>query len=105
MGVGISPSSFFDVDSDGHVVLSVHVQPGAKRTGVVGAHGEAVKVRVTAPPEDGKANQAVAELLATTFGVRKGDVELLSGASSRQKRFRITGLAPDDVTARLGQLF
>lgn len=96
---------FVDVDRDGHLLLSVHVQPSARRTEVVGPHGDALKVRVTAPPEAGKANRAVAELLATTLGMPTGAVELVSGASSRRKRYRLTGLTPDDLTHRLGTLF
>ncbi|HWI04529.1 MAG TPA: DUF167 domain-containing protein, partial [Acidimicrobiales bacterium] len=57
-------------DGDDAVVLHVHVQPGAGRSAVVGRHGTALKVRVAAAPEGGRANEACAELLADTFGVK-----------------------------------
>ncbi len=71
------------------IVLRVHVQPGAGRTEVVGRYGDALKVKVAAPPEGGRANQAVAQLLATTLGVAPSNVTLASGETSRSKRFRI----------------
>lgn len=87
----------FDVLDDGAVVLRLHVQPGAGRTTMVGRHGEALKVRVAAPPEGGRANAACLSLVAATLGVAESQVELVSGPSSRAKRVRITGVAPDDV--------
>jgi uncharacterized protein (TIGR00251 family) len=77
------------------------VQPRAGRTQLVGRHGEALKVRVTAPPVDGRANAAVIGLLSTTLGVPASRVVLLSGAQSRLKRFRIDGLSPATVTVRI----
>jgi uncharacterized protein (TIGR00251 family) len=90
-----------DVDRDGNILLSVHVQPGARTSEVVGRHGDALKLRVAAPPEDGKANRAVVALVAQTLGVGAGDVELVSGASSRRKRIKVTGLSLDVVSACL----
>ena len=87
---------------DDAVVLNVHVQPGAGRTAVVGRHGTALKVRVAAPPEGGRANDACAALLAETFG--PGKVELAGGASSRSKRFRISGVDADDFRRRLERI-
>jgi uncharacterized protein (TIGR00251 family) len=86
------------------VVLHVHVQPGAGRTAVVGRHGTALKVRVAAPPQAGRANDASAALLAETFGVGAGQVELVGGASSRAKRFRISGIELDGFRRRLEQV-
>jgi uncharacterized protein len=71
------------------IVLRVHVQPGAGRTEVVGRHGDALKVKVAAAPEGGRANTAVAQLVASTLGVPPTAVVLVSGATSRAKRFRI----------------
>jgi uncharacterized protein len=68
----------------------------------VGRHGEALKVRVTAPPVDGRANAATVELLSTTLGVPASRIVMLSGAQSRLKRFRIAGLSVAMVTVRLG---
>src|SRR4051794_29797575 len=91
----------FDVAGPDTVVLRLHVQPGAGRTAVVGRHGDALKVRVAAPPEGGRANDACLALVATTLGVKADQVELTSGASSRSKRVRVTGVTPEDVERRL----
>ena len=85
------------------VVLRVHVQPGAGRTSVTGRHGDAVKLKVAAPPEGGRANDAVASLLATTLGVEPGRVELTSGGTSRTKRFTISGVDLGDFRRLLGE--
>ena len=82
------------------IVLRVHVQPGAGRGAVVGRFGDALKVKVAAPPEGGRANEAVTELLATTLGVPTSGVALVSGAGSRSKRFQI-GPVPLDAARRL----
>ena len=85
----------FDVADDASVVLRLHVQPGAGRTAMVGRHGDAVKVRVAAPPEKGRANDACVALVAATFGLQPGQVELVGGESSRAKRVRVTGVEVD----------
>lgn len=84
----------FDPDGDEAVVLRVHAQPGAGRTQLVGRHGDALKVRVAAPPDQGRANTAIVALLAEQLGVPPAAVTLLSGATSRAKRVRITGIDP-----------
>ena len=81
--------------ADGTIVLAVHAQPGAKRTGISGLHGEALKVRVAAPALEDRANEALIEFLAQRFGVARRDVTLVSGAKSREKRFEIRGSAMD----------
>ena len=65
--------------------LPVHATPGAKRTEPAGVHGDALRVRLAAPPVDGKANAALIAWAAKAFGVPKKQVELLHGASGRQK--------------------
>lgn len=75
------------------VVLTLHVQPGAARTGHAGMHGDAHKIRLAAPPVDGKANAALVAFLAEAFGVRQRDVVIASGASSRRKIVRISAPA------------
>jgi uncharacterized protein len=65
--------------------VAVHAAPGAKRTEAVGAHGDALKIRLAAPPVDGKANQALQAWLASSFGLRQNQVELQSGQTSRAK--------------------
>ncbi|CAN5832933.1 hypothetical protein BH23ACT1_BH23ACT1_12210 [soil metagenome] len=91
----------FEIDGDGRVVLRLHVQPGAGRTEIVGRHGEAVKVRVAAPPERGRANEACRRLLAEVFEVKESAVALVVGETSRTKRFALTGTEPEAVRAQL----
>ena len=79
------------------LLLRVHVQPGAGRTAVMGRHGDALKVKVGAPPEAGRANAAVVALLVDTLGVGTAQVTLESGASSRDKRLRIEGVGAGDL--------
>lgn len=83
------------------VVLSLHIQPGAKTTEVVGQHGEALKLRLAAPPVDGKANDALIAFLAQKLGVPKASVSLVSGQSSRVKRVAIIGVDVTRVKAGL----
>ncbi len=75
------------------LVLSLHVQPGAKRTEVAGVHGDGadarLKIRLAAPPVDGKANSALLAFLAGAYGVALRDVTLLRGETSRQKTVRV----------------
>jgi uncharacterized protein (TIGR00251 family) len=84
----------FTAGGDDAVMLSVHAQPGAGRSQVVGRHGHALKVKVAAPPEQGRANEALVALLSDRFGVPAKSVTLTSGASSRTKQFRIEGVDP-----------
>jgi hypothetical protein len=72
-----------------HLVLNLHVQPGASRTEVAGVHGDALKVRLAAPPAEGRANAALVAFLAEAFGVPRAGVALLRGATSRRKSVRI----------------
>ena len=89
---------------DGAAVVRVHVQPGAGRTAVVGRHGNALKLRVAAPPVGGKANAAAAEVLAGAFGVKEKDVELVAGDSSRLKRYRVQGIEIEEIDATLRRI-
>jgi uncharacterized protein (TIGR00251 family) len=74
------------------VVLRVHVQPGAGRSAATGRYGDALKIRVAAPPEGGRANQATIALIASLLGVKERQVELVGGQSSRAKRLRVEGV-------------
>ena len=94
----------FTVRSDGTVLLSVVVQPGARRPGVVGRHGDAVKLRVSAPAEAGRANRAVCELVASVLGARPADVTVVSGASSRRKHLAVRSVPPATVSDWLATL-
>ena len=82
-------------------ILSLHVQPGARKTEVVGEHGGALKIRLAAPPVDGKANAALIKFIAQRLGVSQAAVTLLSGDSSRAKRLRVSGVSPAQVSAAL----
>lgn len=83
------------------LVLRVHVQPRAGRTGVVGRHGDALKIRVAAPPVDDQANAAVLALVAATAGVPASAVTLVSGGRSRSKRVRISDVDPGYLSAAI----
>jgi uncharacterized protein (TIGR00251 family) len=81
--------------------LTLRVSPGAARDGVVGRHGDGWKVRVAAPPEGGKANDAVVRLLADTLGVARRDVEIVSGHGSREKVVSLFGVDGSEIEQRL----
>jgi uncharacterized protein len=82
-------------------LLHVRVQPRARRNEVIGWQGDALRVRVTAPPADGAANRAVTDLLAEALGIAASRITLARGATSRDKLFRVEGLSPSAVRARL----
>jgi uncharacterized protein len=83
------------------VRLRVRVVPGAKRASVVGRHGEGWKVRVTAPPERGRANDAVVALLSSSLGMTSRDVAVVSGASGRDKVVEVRGVTAVEAERRL----
>ena len=85
----------------GALVLTLHIQPGARTSEVAGLHGEALKIRLAAPPVDGKANAALIEFLAQRLDIPRTRIDLISGTSSRHKRLRIHGLMPPAVIAAL----
>ena len=82
-------------------VIAVRAQPGARRNGVVGEQNGALKVAVTAPPDKGRANKAIEEVLAEAFGLKKSQVELVSGPTSRDKRFLLRGVSVEETQRRL----
>jgi uncharacterized protein (TIGR00251 family) len=83
------------------IVLVLHVQPGAKRTEVAGLHGEALKIRLAAPPSMASANEALLSFIADAFGVPQREVELLRGGQSRHKMVKVTGsvVLPESLLA------
>ena len=85
-------------------VLPVRAQPGARKAGVLGEQAGALKVAVTAPPEDGRANKALVEMLREVLHLKRSQVDLISGATSRDKRFLIRGVDAKDMKARLTML-
>jgi uncharacterized protein (TIGR00251 family) len=82
-------------------ILAVRAQPGARRNAIVGEQNGALKVAVTAPADRGRANEALAELLADTLGLKKSQVTLLAGATSRNKRFLLRGVTIEHMRLRL----
>jgi uncharacterized protein (TIGR00251 family) len=93
-------SDLYNVE-DGAVVLHVPVQPGAGRAAVVGRHGDSLKIRVAAPPVEGRANDAAVALVAEALEVPASAVELVSGGKSRVKRFRVQGITPEELEVQL----
>jgi uncharacterized protein (TIGR00251 family) len=85
-------------------VLPVRAQPGARKSAVLGEQGVALKVAVTAPPEDGRANKALIEALRDLLDLKRSQVELLSGPTSRDKKFLIRGLTKSELQSRLAPL-
>jgi uncharacterized protein len=85
-------------------VLAVRAQPGARRAGVQGEQAGALKIAVTAPPEDGRANRALIEELRKALGIKRSQVELIAGQTSRDKRFLIRGLTRAELEMRLADL-
>lgn len=83
------------------VIVALHIQPGAKKTEVVGVHGDALKIRLAAPPVDGKANSALIEFLSDLFAIPKARVTLVSGQTSRAKRVALSGIVATDAEQRL----
>jgi uncharacterized protein len=83
------------------ILLAVRAQAGARTNGLRGVQNRMLKVAVTQVAEKGKANQALAETLAAALGLARSQVELASGATSRQKKFLIRGVSAEDLTARI----
>jgi uncharacterized protein (TIGR00251 family) len=81
--------------------LTVRVHPGARKNGVTGVHAEAVKIALTTPPVDGKANEALIAFLAEALRVPRARIAIVAGLSSRAKTLRITGKSAAEVVAAL----
>ncbi len=92
-------SEWFRVAADGRITLTLHIQPGAKKTEFAGRHGDALKIRLAAPPVDGKANEALIKFVAETLKVPKSAVSLKSGQSSRSKVLEVVGIDVAQVAA------
>ena len=86
----------------GGCVIAVWAVPGASRSEVAGMHGDALRVRVAAPPENGAANREIERVLAEALGLRPRDVLIEAGTASRRKRVRVRGLEPAAAARRLG---
>lgn len=77
--------------SASRAILQVHAQPGAKRTEVVGLHGDCIKIRLASAPIDGKANQCLIGFLAERLNVRKSQISIEQGLSGRRKTVHVAG--------------
>ena len=86
------------------VLVPVRAQPGARKAGVLGEQAGALKLAVTAPPEDGRANAAMVELLRELLGLKRSQVELHSGATGRNKKFHVRNVPKADLAAKLATL-
>ena len=90
-------------DVPGGAVLTVKAVPGSSRDRIVGVLGGALKIATSAPAEKGKANAAIAKILAEALGVDHRGVELVSGASSPRKQFRVAGLSAEQIKGKLAR--
>lgn len=87
----------------GSVRIAVHVTPKSGRDEIAGWRGGELSLRVTAPPEGGKANAAVAVVLAKALGVPKGAVRVVRGETSRHKQVEVEGVTPEELAAVVGE--
>jgi uncharacterized protein (TIGR00251 family) len=85
-------------------IVPVHARAGARRNALLGERAGALRVAITAPPEKGKANVAILVFLAECLGCRPSQIRLLSGETSRQKRY-LVGLEPEELRQRIEKLF
>lgn len=82
------------------VMLRVRVQPGAKRSALLGTHNGALKIAVAAPPVDGKANEAVLAFLRDLFGLKRSQLSLSGGEKSRDKTVKFTAVTAEEIRAK-----
>ncbi len=88
-------------DISGGVEIDLLVAPGASRTAFAGVHDERLKLRITAPPVDGRANAAVQKAIAKALHVPRSDVEIARGHTSRRKQVRVVGVSAEYVAGEL----
>ncbi len=84
------------------IFLKIHLLPRASRNEICGLHGDALKVKVTAPPIEGKANMALQRFIAKKLHLASSQVEITAGQRSREKVLRISGVTQEDVEKALG---
>lgn len=82
-------------------ILKLHVTPRGSKNEITGRRGDTLCVKITAPPVEGAANAAIIKFIADALGVRKSQIEIISGEKSREKTLKITGLSRGDLIARL----
>jgi uncharacterized protein (TIGR00251 family) len=86
------------------VLLPVRAQPGARKAGVLSEQAGSLKVAVTAPPEDGRANKALLEVLREALDLKRSQIELASGETSREKKFLVRGVTREELAKRITEL-
>ncbi len=96
---------FLSSYKDGRTLLRVYVQPRASRNGFAGVYGDAIKLAITAPPVDGKANAAVIKFLASFLDLKKKDLEIKYGLQSRTKHVLIAKRSPEEILTRIETVF
>jgi hypothetical protein len=87
--------------TDGGCILTVRVHPGAKRNAITGTHADALKISLTTPPTDGRANAALIAFLAERLDIPRLSIKLISAATSRAKTLRLIGITAAEAEARL----
>lgn len=90
-------------DKTDGVIINLRIVPRAAKNEICGIHDEAIKVRLQAPPVDGKANKALIKFMAKTLGIRQSDIEIISGESSRNKRVHVSGLTAAALMAEVSR--
>ncbi len=95
--------SFIRREKNNSISLALYIQPKAAKNEICGRHGDELKVAVTAPPVDGKANKAVISFLAKFFKVAKSSIILKSGRQNRHKRFLLSDVSSEEAEKRLGE--
>jgi len=90
-------SEFKINEAGGGITFAVRIVPRASKNEIVGVHGDALRIRLTAPPVEGRANKALVAFLAQRLGARRSQVEIVAGASSRCKIIRVIGLSGQEV--------
>jgi uncharacterized protein len=96
----VSPAPWLSETKEG-IVIALHVQPGAKRTELIGTYGDALKIKIAAPPVDGKANAELLRFMARKCGAPARDVTLAYGETSRDKGVNFTGLTAAHIFEKL----
>ncbi len=94
---------YLTTQGDGSLYLSIHVQPRASRRAITGIHDGALKIAITAPPVEGKANKEVVAFLADFFKIPKREISIVSGLQSRKKRCRISLLSEHEIRALIAE--
>ena len=96
-------TKFYEAKRDG-IILRVHLQPRAKKNEIVGIHGDSIKIRLKAPPVDGKANEEARRFLAKVLGIKRQQVILRAGTTSRSKSFLIKDVDINIIENKLGPM-